>query len=218
MSLHLSANSKEFETVPEGVYVGRCYKVIDLGTQAVTYAGVESYKRLVRVTWELLGGDLMIDGRPFSISKTYTQSLNEKANLAKDLVAWRGKPFSEEEKKDFYLKNVLGTYCQIQVLHKQRSDGDGFYPIVNAIMKYTGQPIPAVNDDIFWDFDFHDNATFGKLNQYDQDKLSTAQEWDDNIATATTTVTIEDLPDFPAETPGHSSARKKADELKERSK
>ena len=61
--------------------------------------------------------------KPFSIGKEYTLSLSSKSNLYKDLVSWRGKPFTEEELEGFDLSKLLGKPCQIQIIHKQGKMG-----------------------------------------------------------------------------------------------
>jgi len=59
----------------------------------------------------------MADGRPMSISKTYTASLNENATLYKDLVTWRGKSFSKEELEGFDLDKMIGAPANLEVEH-----------------------------------------------------------------------------------------------------
>src|ERR1043165_114898 len=134
MSLKVSATSGgEMQLTPEGTYIGRCIKVIDLGTQTSTgQFGTKSQKK-VMVTWELLDDEVkMEDGRPFAVSQFYTASLHEKAQLRKDLESWRGKKFDDKELEGFDMLDVLGTYCMIQVIHSK----DGQYANVQTIMKY----------------------------------------------------------------------------------
>ena len=50
---------------------------------------------------------------PMTINKSYTVSLHDKASLRKDLAAWRGKDFSDEEAKGFdvqYLEGGLAAW------------------------------------------------------------------------------------------------------------
>jgi hypothetical protein len=37
-------------------------------------------------------------------------------------VAWRGREFTPEELKGFHLKNILGAWCMISVVHNE-NDG-----------------------------------------------------------------------------------------------
>ncbi len=106
-----------FELTPAGNHIGVCYMVCDLGDQESTYQGESKILRKVRVSWEL-PGEHMADGRPFSVSKIYTLSLSEKANLRKDLESWRGRAFTDEELEGFDLFNVLGKACMINIIHE----------------------------------------------------------------------------------------------------
>lgn len=168
-----------FELTPEGVYTARCYRIIDLGTQkgAEQFGGKEQHK--VMISWELIGNDdpKMEEGdnkgKPYSIHKRYTVSLSEKASLRADLEAWRGKKFTAEELRGFDLSNVLGAYCQIQVVH----DETGKYANVNAIMAYKGDKPEPVNTDIVFDIDEPDLAVFDSLSDNIKGIIMQAPEW-----------------------------------------
>lgn len=106
-----------FKQIEPGTYTARCYSVIDLGTQRGEYLGEATVNHQVLVGWEI-PSELMEDGQPCAISKFYTLSLGEKANLCKDLTSWRGKAFSDEEKKGFDIFNLVGVACMISVIKK----------------------------------------------------------------------------------------------------
>ena len=76
--------------------------VIDLGTQRNDYGGNITYKRQVLIIWEV--PDQISNDVPMTISKFYTLSLHEKSNLGMDLVSWRGRPFTEQEKQQLQEK------------------------------------------------------------------------------------------------------------------
>lgn len=132
----LTASSKgnggDFETTPAGNHVAICYAVVDLGEHEQEWQGRTSMKHRVRLSWELCD-EPMADGRPFSISKEYTLSLNEKATLRHDLESWRGRPFTDEELIGFDLFNVLGKPCMVNVVHKPKRDGSGSYASVTSV-------------------------------------------------------------------------------------
>ncbi len=54
------------------------------------------------------------------IGKTYTASMNEKANLRHHLEAWRGKTFTDEEAEAFDVSAILGKPCMLTVMHTQK--------------------------------------------------------------------------------------------------
>ena len=140
MSLFAENNTGgSFKPVPAGMHLARCYRIIDLGTQKTEYEGNVKFLRKTKFVWEVHGIDdsgapIVTDkGEPFVITKDYTLSWGEKANLRKDLEAWRGKPFSADEQRRFDIKNVLDKFCMINVQHKPKRTGDGVYAnIVNV--------------------------------------------------------------------------------------
>ena len=119
---------------PEGIpciegdtYQAVCYQVIDLGTQRNTVYNVNQKK--VIIGWEIPELRIDIDREgvkmnlPRAISKTYTNSLSEKANLTADLVNWRGCEFTQEELDNFDLGKVVGKNCLLTVINKNNTKG-----------------------------------------------------------------------------------------------
>ena len=51
MSLIASNSGKSFELCPAGVTASRCYRIIDLGTQAVVAKGTTKYRRQILINW-----------------------------------------------------------------------------------------------------------------------------------------------------------------------
>jgi len=140
----------------------------------------ENTSRKVLVTWELPDETIEIDGAmmPRAISREYTLSLSTKANLRKDLEAWRCKKFDEAELKGFDLKNVLGKGCQLQVIHT--SKGTDTYANISAIMglpKGT-KPNPPVNDLVYFDLE-GDGALsqLDKIPQWVVDKIKKSETY-----------------------------------------
>jgi hypothetical protein len=122
----------DFEPAPEGLFAAVCVDVCDLGLLPTRWG--ERHK--VKIVWEL--SPEMADGRRYIISKRYTASLHEKSNLYKDLVSWRGRPFSKDQLAGFDLETVLGAGCQVLVQHAER-DGSCFANVV-AVMKQSPRP------------------------------------------------------------------------------
>lgn len=121
------ASAGDFEPVPSGTHVAVCDMVVDIGIQP----GSGMYpkpKRQVIIRFELPNERIEFekDGKkqtgPAVISKTYTASMNEKANLRHDLESWRGKSFSDEEAEKFDVAAILGKPCTISVTHTQKGD------------------------------------------------------------------------------------------------
>lgn len=179
MSLTVNAGNggnTEFEQCPAGSFAARCYQIIDLGHQTIEWQGTAKVVPKVRITWEL--NEAMADGRPFSISKEYTASIGDKANLRKDLEAWRGRPFTSEELRNFSLENVLGAPCLLGVVHKPSKDGSKVYANVGSVMALPkGMSAPElVNSAVKFDISTFDQKVFDSLSNYVQKKILMSKE------------------------------------------
>lgn len=173
MSLNVKeAGNAEFAITPEGTYVARCFKLIDTGTQTTTGQFGTKEQKKIMISWELLDGERMEDGKPYAVSQWYTASLHEKSQLRKDLEAWRGRKFTPEELEGFDLTKVLGQYCMIQIVHSN----DGKYANVNAIMSTKEKPT-GVNPLVSFDIDNPDMEVFKGLSENMQKKIAAAPEW-----------------------------------------
>lgn len=134
----------DFKKVPAGVHIGRCFKLIDLGTQEETYEGETKLLPKVCVYWELSGeeedGTPLMDheGNPMVIWQEYTMSLGKKAKLRAALESWRGRQFTDEELKGFDVSKLIGAYCMVNVTHKTSQASGKTYAQVSSLT-----PLPA---------------------------------------------------------------------------
>ena len=146
-----SGGSREFKIVPAGTHLARLYRIVDLGTQTSDFQGEIKVQRKVMFAWEIHGEEddgsplMTEDGKPMAIFKNYTLSWNEAATLRKDLQAWRGTPWTDQEAARFDLKNVLGQWCMLNVIHKPGKEGKTFANVagispVPSFMKKQGLP------------------------------------------------------------------------------
>lgn len=145
-------SGREFKNVPAGNHLGRLYRIVDLGTQTSNYQGEVKIQRKVMLGWEIHGEDesgeplMSEDGRPMAIFKNYTYSWNEASRLRLDLQAWRGAPWTDAEAKRFNLKNLLGQWCMLNVVHRPSQDGSKVFAnvanisAVPAVIKKAGLP------------------------------------------------------------------------------
>ena len=116
--------SSSFPSVSVGVHKSRCIKVIDLGTQKNDFEGNITWKRQILVIWEV-PEQTSETSEPLTISKFYTLSLHEKSNLGIDLTSWRGRPFSETEKKGFDISKLIGHTCLLNVIQGNKNNKIG---------------------------------------------------------------------------------------------
>jgi len=161
----------DFELAPAGNHVARCYSVVDMGLQERSFQGVTNHKQIVRISWELCN-EPMADGRPFSVSASYTLSLSEKSNLRRDLQSWRGRAFTEEELRGFDLFTILGVPAMVNVVHETK--GDRTYANVAGITPLPkGMVAPELQNEILrFSLDDNDELAFNRLPEWLQKKIN----------------------------------------------
>jgi hypothetical protein len=178
----------DFKPAPMGVHVGLCFQLIDLGTVVKTFKNKKSGKdedknyRSIRIAWEL--PDALMEegegaGKPFVVFKTYGASIGEKSHLAKDLVSWRGKPFTTEEKEAFSLDKVVGRACFLNIIHEPSKDGSKTYANIASIMAIPpGTAVPApVNKPVIFSLDNYDGEVFEALPEWLQEQIAQSKEF-----------------------------------------
>lgn len=116
---------------PAGSHAAICVDVVDLGIVKTNYGGKEKKQHKITVVWQT--PERRDDGRPFLVNKRYTLSLHEKAALRKDLEAWRGRPFTNEELEGWDVESVIGAGALLSVIHNAANGS--VYANVNAIMR-----------------------------------------------------------------------------------
>jgi hypothetical protein len=128
MPIIVKDNRKDFAPAPEGLHQAVCVDVIDKGLQETQWGP----KQKLEIRWQIdqLNQET---GRPFLVIKSYTASLNEKAQLCKDLEAWRGKKFTKEERDGFDVEKLIGQNCQLQVVQNMVENGN-VYANVQAVV------------------------------------------------------------------------------------
>jgi hypothetical protein len=114
MGLIVEQGGAEFELCPEDTYNAVCVGVWDLGMQETKTWGT---KHQIRLMWEI--DHTMTNGHPFIVSSKFTASLSKNSHLFKTLTGWRGKAFTAEELKGFYIGNLLGVPCQVTIIHSE---------------------------------------------------------------------------------------------------
>jgi len=186
MSFVVEDSGGNFERCAPGMHLARCYRIVDLGTQKSEYMGQPKFLHKVMFGWEIHGTDdngtpiRMRDGRPFAIFKNYTLSWSEKANLRLDLQSWRGKPFSQEELRKFDLKNVLGAWCMLNIIERDK-DGKTYTNIngvtpVPGVIKQAGFP-EAVNKLELFNLQEPNMEMFNGFSDNLKAKISASPEW-----------------------------------------
>lgn len=182
-----SSNNYERILPPAGNHLAICYSVIDLGTHDEEYLGNTKKVHKIRIAWELPDEKFTIKDKEGNekevchrISKEYTLSLGERANLRKDLESWRGREFTEKELAGFDLQNLLEVPCMINIIHKTSKQGRE-YAVVSSIAKAVkGLEIPELSR-ITEFFSFEDEplneVLLNSLPEYLQNKIKESYEY-----------------------------------------
>ena len=146
MSLTISEKSKgpSVPLLEAGTYSAVCCQLVDLGLQY--NEAWKSSSRKVLIGWEIVGETVNVncEAQPRIFSKTYTASLNEKAALRKDLNAWRGRPFTEEELRAFDLKSIVGAPCMLTIVHQTSQNGKTYANLASIGGIPKGFPKPSL--------------------------------------------------------------------------
>jgi hypothetical protein len=172
MSLMAKDSGGDFETVEAGTHIARCYRIVDVGTQ---YSEMFSNsQRKVILTWEL-PTELMTDGRPFAVSKWYTLSLNEKANLTGDLESWRGKQFTEKERDGFDILKLIGQTCLLNVVHTDK----GKAKVSSVVKPPKGTNVPdQMNDTYIFTMDDWNQELFDEMSDSMKEIIMKSEEYE----------------------------------------
>ena len=176
MSMIASDNGGQtIEKLENGVYTAVSSAIIDLGLQRNEQFG--KTQRKFMLVWNILGEDIEINGekQPRTISKEYSFSLHEKSTLRKDLQAWRGKTFSEEELHGFNILSVLNKACQLQIILEERNNKK--HNNIAGIMSLPkGTQVDGLDDAYY--FDMEDASTwenYCRIPNWIQEKIKKAE-------------------------------------------
>lgn len=204
-----SSGSSQKELIPAGNYIARCYQMLQIGTVTEIINGETKQMNKVRIGWELPTETRVFNEdkgeQPFVISKEYTLSLSDKANLRKMLASWRGKDFTEDQAKSFDITVLLGVPCMLNVIHKLSKDGTKTYQEIGSV-----SPMPKgiecpkqVNSNLLLEFDNFDYVIYDSLPDFIKDKIKGSKEFIamahplESFASTPAEITIDNGDDLP---------------------
>lgn len=173
------------EPIEAGTHVARCIQIAHIGTVEDEYKGKKTTPNKVRIAWELPNEMHVFDEdkgeEPRMISKEYTLSLSEKANLRKDLEAWRGKPFTDKELEGFDVATIIGHPCMLSIVNGTSEAGNKYAKVQSVGKMVKGMTCPdQIGDAVV--FMYSDDVEtikekFLLLPEFVQDKIVTSREW-----------------------------------------
>ena len=178
-----NGGGKDFQKAPEGTHIARCVQMIQLGTIEKDFMGDKKRVNEVRITWELPNELTVFDPEkgeePFVISETYTLSTGEKANLRKVIDAWRGKPLTEQQAKEFDITVLLGQPCMINIGYRtSKSNGKEYANITSVMALPKGTSVPdQITPTKLLSFAEFDWDLFESLSKYVKDRIANSLEY-----------------------------------------
>ena len=173
----------DFEPIPAGNHIARCYSMIHIGTILENVMGTDKLLNKVRIGFELpLETKVFKEEngeQPYSIGKDFTLSMHEKSTLRKILESWRGKRFSEDEAKSFDITALLGVPCMVNVIHKQSKTSDRVYAEISSITPVPkGMNVPPqVNNTFEFTYTPFDEGKFNSLPDWIKNKCMASLEY-----------------------------------------
>jgi hypothetical protein len=184
MGIIAENNKTVREPMPAGVYLARCFSMIEIGTVTSEYKGVEKSLKKIRITWEF-PEELKVfkeenGEQPYVISQEFTLSMYEKANLRKFLEAWRGKGFTEDQAKAFDVTALLGVPCNISVIHNpSKKDASIVYANIGSIspLKKSEKCPAQINPTFMLSYTDWDDEKFNSLPDFIKDEMKKTPEY-----------------------------------------
>ena len=179
----VGGNSEPRELIEAGTYNARCVQIIQLGTitqESGQYAGKSSMK--LRVVWELVDEKRTFNPekgeQPLWKDKEYTFSMYKEAGLRKDIEAWRGKAFTDDEAGKFDIDKLLGQPCMVSIAHK-KSDKGKEYDYITSISKAMKGVIvaPLSNDPVYLSYNDWNDELFLSLPDWLRKKMEATPEF-----------------------------------------
>ena len=175
-------SNRPFKTVPAGSHLGRLYKIVDVGTQMNDYQGQITYPRKVIFFFEILSEDsagkpiATDDGKPLSVMKEYTATLNEKGKLVQMLKQW----LAAEVPDPFDPRELLGKFGMVNVSNTSKGDRvyanlDGVSPVPAIYMK-AGLP-EGFNDLLYFSMDKFDSVVYESFPNWIKEKIQKSPEF-----------------------------------------
>lgn len=184
MQILARTNSQPRELIPSGNYIARCYSMIHIGTTQKNIMGEQKTLNEVRIGWEL-PTELKVFNpekgeQPRVISKEYTLSMGDKANLRKMLASWRGQDFTVEETKSFDITKLLGKTCMLNIIHKpSKKDPTKIYEEIGSVSPMPkGMPCPdQINPTVVLSYDDFNWNVYEALPDFIKDKVKSSEEF-----------------------------------------
>lgn len=168
--------------IAAGTHAAIMYKILKIGTVPEEYQGVAKNLQKVYLTFELPNETYVFkeeDGpMPRVISKEFTLSMGEKANLRKFVEGIIGVNLTDDEAYSFDIETLIGKPFLLSVVHKKSTKGDIYANITNSAPLMKGMAVPPqTNETDIMGYDNWDQEKFDKLPDFLKEKMMTSMEY-----------------------------------------
>lgn len=185
-----SAGQSSFTPVPQGEWLARCYRIVDLGKQPSEWEGKISYKPKIMLLFEVHGKDkngnplVTPKGEPMSISKNFNNSMHEASAFRREVGFWFGKRMTDAQAATFDPRKLLGKWAMIQVVHTVGKDGNTYANIdsIGMVDEELRNNLPqGHNKAEFFDLDEPNMELFETFSDKLKAKIMSSPEWKERV-------------------------------------
>lgn len=173
-----SEGNTNIPRLENGVYTALSSMLIDIGGQKSILDN--NVRRKFIMVWNIVGEFVEVNNEqlPRVMSKEYTLSLNEKSNLRKDLQAWRGQAFTEEELQGFDLLTIMNKPCQLQIINEEKNGKN--YNNISAIMAIPkGMKVELLKETVVFITNNQETwANYEKIPKWIREKIKKAEGYE----------------------------------------
>ena len=165
-----------FKPAPSGTHLARVVWLFNIGWQESKWNDEVKRQKKIVLGWELPNCKVTegeYAGQPMIITKFYTFSYGDAANLRKDLANWRGKDLTPAEQDGgFNLASILDKPCQVTIVHKE-ANGKTYANVTAITSLPQGIEAPArIHDLLKYSVEAHDQTVFEKMPEWIQKKCN----------------------------------------------
>lgn len=180
MKLSTKGGGSDFKRVipKAGSDIARVFRIVDLGTQEVTYQGEKKNIAQIEIAWEF-PNQLHVfkeenGEQPLLVTQTYSKSLGDKAKLRLHLNTW-GVNLEDDE---FELKDLFDTPCFVSVAHNKADNGQTYANVTGTMALPDGLTAPdPIKPRILFSLDEFDSDVYDQLPEFLQDKIAKSPEY-----------------------------------------
>lgn len=139
----------------EGQYVALCVDCVDLGEYVVDYPNQDKYLAQKCALVFRTGETNEETGEPIDISQDFAVSMSDRGNLRKFLESWRGKKYTDEQRREGVpLAKLVGQHALLSIVHKESKQGRKYAVILSA------SPVPKQLKDALPEFTAYVRAPY----------------------------------------------------------